>query len=93
MVVDDEGNLWVQPTKKKEGGKTFTAVDIFDPEVYTSRVWLDIFPRYSPVRRCAGPRRTKKRPQADQTLSRHLEIEADLQHFLSPTLPSKGRDG
>jgi hypothetical protein len=46
MVVDDEGNLWVRTNEeKKEGGKTFTTVDIFDPEgLHTSRVWLDIFP-------------------------------------------------
>jgi len=46
MVVDSEGNLWVRTNEeKKEGDKTFTAVDILDPEgFYTARVWLDIFP-------------------------------------------------
>jgi len=46
MVVDSEGNLWVRTNEeKKEDDKTFTAVDILDPEgFYTARVWLDIFP-------------------------------------------------
>jgi len=46
MVVDDEGNLWVRTNEeRKEGGKTFTAVEIFDSEgFYVTRVWLDIFP-------------------------------------------------
>ena len=46
MVVDSEGNLWVSTNEeKKEGDKTFTAVEIFDREgFYTARVWLDIFP-------------------------------------------------
>jgi len=46
MIVDGEGNLWVRTNEeRKEGGKTFTAVDIFDPEgFYVTRVWLDIFP-------------------------------------------------
>jgi len=46
MVVDDEGNLWVRTNEEREeGGKTFTAVDIFDAEgLYMTGVWLDIFP-------------------------------------------------
>jgi hypothetical protein len=46
MIVDGDGNLWVRTNEeKKEEGKTFTAIDIFDPEgLYTARVWLDIFP-------------------------------------------------
>jgi hypothetical protein len=46
MVVDGDGNLWVRTNEeRKEGGKTLTAVDIFDSEgLYATRVWLDIFP-------------------------------------------------
>lgn len=46
LLVDSDGNLWVQTSEvKKEGGKEFTAFDIFNPDgFYDARVWLDISP-------------------------------------------------
>jgi len=46
MLVDDQANLWVQTNEEKQqGGKTFTAYDIFDRDgYYNARVWCDISP-------------------------------------------------
>ncbi len=46
MLVDSDGNLWVHTNEgKKEGEKTLTAYDIFNPEgFYEAKVWLDMGP-------------------------------------------------
>ena len=46
MIVDEQSNLWlVTNEEKEEGGKTFTAYDIFDKDgYYYARVWSDINP-------------------------------------------------
>jgi hypothetical protein len=43
MYVDDKGNLWIRTNeKKKEEGKTLTAIDIFDPDgYYYAKVWTE----------------------------------------------------
>ncbi|MDH4271283.1 MAG: 6-bladed beta-propeller [Candidatus Aminicenantes bacterium] len=50
MIIDSAGNLWVKTNEdRKEGEKTFTAVDIFDPEgMYDARVWLEFTPLFFP---------------------------------------------
>lgn len=47
MIVDDQGNLWVELNEKKvKDGKLFTAYDIFDKDgLYIARVWSDVRPR------------------------------------------------
>jgi len=47
MLVDDEGNLWVETyEKKEEEGKDFTAYDIFNLDgYYEAKVWVDSKPR------------------------------------------------
>ena len=46
MLVDDEGNIWVEThEKKEERDRVFTAYDIFNPEgFYEARVWIDLKP-------------------------------------------------
>lgn len=46
MIVDSAGNLWVKTNEdRKDGEKTYTAFDIFDPEgFYNARVWLEFSP-------------------------------------------------
>lgn len=50
MIVDSAGNLWVKTNEeRKEGEKTFTAFDIFDPKgFYDARIWLDFNPFFFP---------------------------------------------
>jgi hypothetical protein len=50
MIVDSAGNLWMKTNEdRKDGEKTFTAFDIFDPEgLYDARVWLDFNPLFFP---------------------------------------------
>ena len=50
MIIDSTGNLWVMTNEeRKEGGKTFNAFDVFDPEgFYDARVWLDFTPFFFP---------------------------------------------
>ncbi len=50
MIVDSAGNLWVRTNEeRKEGEKTLSAVDVFDPEgFYDARVWLDFNPSFFP---------------------------------------------
>lgn len=46
LLIDSNSNLWVQTNEeKKDGEKTFTAYDIFNPDgLYETRVWLDLTP-------------------------------------------------
>ena len=46
MLVDEEGNLWVETYEKKEADdKDFTAYDIFNPDgFYEAKVWVDVRP-------------------------------------------------
>jgi hypothetical protein len=46
MIVDDEGNLWLETNEKKEEERSvYTAYDIFNSEgYYSSRVWIDTRP-------------------------------------------------
>jgi hypothetical protein len=43
MIVDDEGNLWVETNEgREEEGVVFTAYDVFNEDgYYTYRVWMD----------------------------------------------------
>ena len=43
MYIDDKCNLWIRTNeKKKEEGKTLTAIDIFDPDgYYYAKVWTE----------------------------------------------------
>lgn len=47
MLVDDEGNIWVETYEKREQeDKDFTAYDIFNPDgYYEAKVWVDLKPR------------------------------------------------
>lgn len=46
MIVDDQGNLWVETNEEKEvNGRTFTAYDIFNEDgFYEARIWSDMRP-------------------------------------------------
>jgi hypothetical protein len=46
MVVDDQGNLWVEGNEiKEENGGIFTAYDNFDQDgIYETNVWSGLFP-------------------------------------------------
>ncbi len=50
MIVDSAGSLWVRTNEeRKEGEKTFTAFDVFEPKgFYDARVWLDFSPSFFP---------------------------------------------
>ena len=47
MLVDDDGNLWIQTNEKKEDeDKTLTAFDIFNSDGhYYAKVWVAIIPQ------------------------------------------------
>jgi len=46
MLVDDNGNLWIQTNEEKEqDGKSYTAYDIFNKDgLYDARIWSDVTP-------------------------------------------------
>lgn len=48
MLVDDEGNLWVEThEQKEEEAKVFIAYDIFNPDNrYVAKVWVDKMPEF-----------------------------------------------
>ncbi|MGB7294750.1 MAG: 6-bladed beta-propeller [Candidatus Aminicenantales bacterium] len=50
MIVDSAGSLWVRTNEdRKDGEKTLTAFDIFNPEgIYEARVWLEFTPLFFP---------------------------------------------
>jgi hypothetical protein len=65
MLCDDRGFLWVATNEAKEdGGRKFTAYDVFDAEgQYDARVWLDL----APTRFAAGKMyRFKEDPDTGQ---------------------------
>jgi hypothetical protein len=46
LLVDDQGNLWVQTNEfKEENDKYFVVYDVFNPDgIYEAKVWCNIYP-------------------------------------------------